>query len=523
MGGPIAPLVGCEWYQIDAESHRADAAARTQHSIEPTSFDHVEYWLPTEAQCTWGGLGELSDRRTWEVADGASYPGIRLHEFGHNFGLHHAGTADLSDGEWSTCEYCDNSGPMGGAELIGNILPHLYNLEWVADAHVAKLHSDGIKNGRALTIRATSYDPRTASNGDYAGAYLTVKEPEYEAAPFALWASLRTSHGVDTGLWFDDIDKVFIHMGNMPYIDGGASAEYTYRLARLAAGESYELPSKHPSWYDTDLTWDGECSSCAHVIKVCSLDAASGVARISIGASADGASAALTRANGACGGTSTPPPPSPTSASPPPADAPGRFRIISGSEHCELTDGGRCVTDGANTDYGNNEACVVRADGRMMVTASTFEVENDSSCSYDWIKIGETKYCGNSGPIGMVLESGETLQWSTDSSVTARGFMICGEEKASPPPSPPPSSAPSPPPSPPPSASPLPSPPPSTFPSKPPMPPPSPVLSPPSPMTPPAAPSSLDSRLEVLFARLSASLELLKADHVQIKQKLGVA
>jgi hypothetical protein len=77
MGGSISALRGCEFYQIDDESDLADAAARTQHSIEPLDFDHVEYFLPHEAECMWGGLGELSDRRTWEVSDS---PGIRLHE-----------------------------------------------------------------------------------------------------------------------------------------------------------------------------------------------------------------------------------------------------------------------------------------------------------------------------------------------------------------------------------------------------------------------------------------------------------
>ena len=77
MGGSITPLRGCEFHQVDWESDLADNAARAQHSIEPFDFDHVEYFLPTEAECYWGGLGELSDRRTWEVS---SNSGIRLHE-----------------------------------------------------------------------------------------------------------------------------------------------------------------------------------------------------------------------------------------------------------------------------------------------------------------------------------------------------------------------------------------------------------------------------------------------------------
>jgi hypothetical protein len=44
-------------------------------------------------------------------------------QLGHNFGLHHAGT--VSGTSLNTfCEYCDGSGPMGGAKEVMFVLPH---------------------------------------------------------------------------------------------------------------------------------------------------------------------------------------------------------------------------------------------------------------------------------------------------------------------------------------------------------------------------------------------------------------
>jgi len=136
----------------------------------------------------------------------------------------------------------------------------------------------------------------------------------------------------------------------------------------------------------------------------------------------------------------------------------------------------------------------------MTVTATEFDVESHSSCEYDSLTIGGSKYCGSVGPQGVTMEAGSTMMWSSDFSVNGAGFVVCsaGATAPTPPSSPPPSPSP---------ASPSPSPPPSVSPSASP--------SPPSSAPPP-------SRLEVLFAQLNEQIALLKADHQQIKAALEI-
>lgn len=126
-----------------------------------------------------------------------------------------------------------------------------------------------------------------------------------------------------------------------------------------------------------------------------------------------------------------PPAPAPPPLPPSPPPAPPGFTIVSGAQYCEVTNGGLCVTDGTG-NYGDNEACVVRADATMTVTATEFDVESHSSCSYDSLTIGGSQYCGSVGPQGVTMEAGSTMTWSTDFSVNAAGFVVCSAGAAAP-------------------------------------------------------------------------------------------
>ena len=110
-------------------------------------------------------------------------------------------------------------------------------------------------------------------------------------------------------------------------------------------------------------------------------------------------------------GTAPPPPPS-------------RFTIVSGGQFCEVTNGGLCITDGAG-NYGDNEACAVRADVTMTVTATEFGVESHSRCEHDALTINWRKYCGSAGPQGVTMEAGSTMTWSSDYSNGGVGFVVC--------------------------------------------------------------------------------------------------
>ena len=60
-------------------------------------------------------------------------------------------------------------------------------------------------------------------------------------------------------------------------------------------------------------------------------------------------------------------------------------------EHCEFTDGGRCVTDGTN-NFGNDEQCLMRMTGNAGVVSfegpfSMGSAQGVEPCQYDFLEI----------------------------------------------------------------------------------------------------------------------------------------
>eukprot|EP00966_Prymnesium_polylepis_P199306 4618098-Prymnesium_polylepis.1 len=85
----------------------------------------------------------------------------------------------------------------------------------------------------------------------------------------------------------------------------------------------------------------------------------------------------------------------------------------------------------------------------MPLTVVAFNVES-SSCQYDYITVNGSKYCGTTGPEGVIATDG-TLAWQSDGSVQPGNWAICVfyPPPAMPPPPAPPVSPPAPPASPP--------------------------------------------------------------------------
>lgn len=97
-----------------------------------------------------------------------------------------------------------------------------------------------------------------------------------------------------------------------------------------------------------------------------------------------------------------------------------------------------------NTSYSDNEVCTINGVPRYPIVVNAFEVESQVTCVYDALIVEGVKYCGTTGPAGVVATSG-TISWSSDGSVTRAGWEICFP----PPPPPSPPNPPSPPPLPP--------------------------------------------------------------------------
>ena len=65
---------------------------------------------------------------------------------------------------------------------------------------------------------------------------------------------------------------------------------------------------------------------------------------------------------------------------------------------------------------------------KILLTFESFDVESHSSCDYDWVQIGEEKYCGSNKP-SPILSSGNTMDitFHSDFSVARSGFNATWE------------------------------------------------------------------------------------------------
>jgi hypothetical protein len=115
------------------------------------------------------------------------------------------------------------------------------------------------------------------------------------------------------------------------------------------------------------------------------------------------------------------------------------WEVVSGSQFCQLTRGGECVTDGAGS-YGNNERCTVRALVDMLVISASFDVEamDPQWCTTysgycDFVQIRSERFAGTSFGSNVSMAAGDTLHWYSDHNYVHEGFVVC---RAPTPPSP---------------------------------------------------------------------------------------
>jgi hypothetical protein len=144
------------------------------------------------------------------------------------------------------------------------------------------------------------------------------------------------------------------------------------------------------------------------------------------------------------------------------------WNVTAGAQFCEVDFGpgssGACIST-RGVQYGNNEACVVRAEAALTVSTRRFHTDD----GFDFVLLGGVRYTGRNGPNQVHMAPGETLHWHSDEAGVKGGFVLCG----APPPLPRPPQPPSTPPL-------VPTPP---IPPQPPSPPPSPPMAPATPIT----------------------------------------
>jgi hypothetical protein len=98
----------------------------------------------------------------------------------------------------------------------------------------------------------------------------------------------------------------------------------------------------------------------------------------------------------------------------------GVWSILTGSEFCSVSSDGMCITDGSG-EYANDEACTIRAEVAMSITATEFNTE----FGFDRFTVGATAYSGSTGPTNVQVAAGTVVTWSSDSGTTGAGWTIC--------------------------------------------------------------------------------------------------
>ena len=92
------------------------------------------------------------------------------------------------------------------------------------------------------------------------------------------------------------------------------------------------------------------------------------------------------------------------------------------SSPCSLTNGGSCaVSPNYPNSYGNDEECSIIGVPPVGLETVAFEVDLESSCRFDYLTVNGVKYCGFSGPNGVVAEDG-VIEWSSDNWSSGRGW-----------------------------------------------------------------------------------------------------
>lgn len=148
---------GCPHTAWNDEADQAAADA----GIDLTGYDHIVYAFPHKSTCPWAGIAELGGSRI-DINGNGSLRTI-AHEFGHNFGLAHAGSWTCTSGGIrvqisDTCTVAEYGDPF---DAMGNIA-YRHNNGWNLDklglfvpANVQTVAASGTYSLRSALVPTT--------------------------------------------------------------------------------------------------------------------------------------------------------------------------------------------------------------------------------------------------------------------------------------------------------------------------------------------------------------------------------
>lgn len=154
------PAANCWTPELNAWGDAAINALRNQ-GVSLGSFTHFSFVFPNSlAACRFGGYAENQGSRTY-----MNYvnPSIFAHEFGHNFGSHHASTlncGNLAIANYGNCTALEYGDPY---DIMGNIInlnhfngAHKYEVGWLNPTETQTISSSGTYSLGPLEINSSS-------------------------------------------------------------------------------------------------------------------------------------------------------------------------------------------------------------------------------------------------------------------------------------------------------------------------------------------------------------------------------
>jgi len=97
---------------------------------------------------------------------------------------------------------------------------------------------------------------------------------------------------------------------------------------------------------------------------------------------------------------------------------------------------GNCISDSVSGDYASSQVCEFEYVGNAEITRKSWGLEPHASCSFDWLTMGGTKYCGtatssNAFPSSTTVSGTTNFKFETDGSVESSGFELCATPSSS--------------------------------------------------------------------------------------------
>jgi hypothetical protein len=199
---------GCD-YSGWATKAKESIVARGESLAGYTNFHYLFPKLNTT--CAWSGLANMPGSQSWVVADYFGSGGISIHELGHNYGFHHAGTP--------TAEYGDGSDPMGGARNV----------------HYSNYNKGRYWLGSEKFITATTSGTFTLNELKSASVGLSgIRIPRQDGTKNHLLLEYRGTGSFDNGLASTYANKVLVRVVPSTFV-----TSLTTQIAAIAPGASY--------------------------------------------------------------------------------------------------------------------------------------------------------------------------------------------------------------------------------------------------------------------------------------------